>query len=233
VASALTRFVIAAGRSQALALPDPILDLPLRTDVLLAGMLEMAVALICLFGKQTSIKIASLVWLAATFSGYRAGLFWMGVHPQGTAIGSWTDPLHLAGTFIGYVTALLPFCFMAGSCFVAVGVLVHKWHHHYQRMFCPDCGGHIRFFEGDGGKSNSCPHCKSAIILRRAEEDLRMLCFFCQRHIQFPSHALGRKTKCPHCDREITLRAFWKVKTGKSENFAHTPVINLSNNENR
>jgi hypothetical protein len=232
-ASALTHFLIAAENSQALALPDPIIGLPLRTAVLLAGVLETTVALICLFWKQTSIKIVCLAWLATVLSCYRAGLFVMGVHPQGTPIGSLTDPLHLAGTFAGHITTLLPIFFVAGSYFMALWVWVHKRQSRYRRMFCPDCGGHIKFSEGDLGKSNPCPHCKNPIILRRPEDDLRMLCFFCQSHIQFPSHALGRKIKCPHCDKGITLQAFPEIKSAEYENGAHKAVVTLSSDKNK
>ena len=63
LAAALTRFLIAAGNAQVLSLPDPMLGIPLRYAVLLVGGFELAVALICLFGKRLGLQIGWLAWL--------------------------------------------------------------------------------------------------------------------------------------------------------------------------
>src|SRR6187397_2652616 len=92
--AALFRFVIAAGNAPALAMPDPMFGIPLRDSVWIVGVLELAVALLCLFGRNTSLQIACLTWLVTNFFVICISAFWMGLHPQGTCIGGLTDPLH-------------------------------------------------------------------------------------------------------------------------------------------
>ena len=71
LAAALIRFVIAAGNAPVLALPEPILCIPLRYAVLLVGAIEAAVALYRLFGRRIALQVGWLAWLAANFVFYR------------------------------------------------------------------------------------------------------------------------------------------------------------------
>jgi len=204
--AALLRFLIATSSAQALALPDPVLGIPLRIAVLLAGTLELAAALFCLFGRQTRLQLAGLVWLATNLVVFRVGLLWMHVHPQGTFLGSLTDPLQLAGTKIGFVVGLLPFGFVVGSYAAASSVWRGARRQESLKMSCPGCGGHIQFARQNLGQRVPCPHCRASVTLRPPDENLKMSCYFCQGHIAFPSHALGQKMPCPHCQKDITLK---------------------------
>lgn len=206
LAAALTRFLIAISSAQSLALPDPVLGIPLRLAVLLAGALELGAALFCLFGSRTRLQIAALVWLATNLVVYHVGLYWMKVHPQGTFLGSLTDPLHLAGTKMGLVVRVLPVVFVVGSYATAISVWRGARRKQFLKMSCPGCGGHIKFAFQNLGQKVSCPHCQTSVILRPPDESLKMSCFFCQGHIAFPSHALGQKMPCPHCQKDITLQ---------------------------
>ena len=212
-AAALIRFLIVAGNAPFLSLSDPLLGLPLRYTVLLAGVLELSVALICLFGKQLQFQIAWLAWLMTNFLVFQAGLFWTHCHVQATCIGSLTDPLRLSRGWIGVGIRLLPLCLAAGSFAAAAGFwltqpVVSRYRAaqaHWQRMFCPACGGHIKFATQNLGLVVPCPHCGTTATLRK-DEQIKMSCYFCEGHIGFPAHALGQKIKCPHCSRDITLK---------------------------
>jgi len=118
VAAALVRFLILFRPAQSLALPDPLLGIPLRPAVFLAGLLELAAGLICLFGKNSRLQAMVLAWLATNWVVYRIGLMWLGIHPQGTFLGMLTDPLKLAGTPAGFAVSWLPFVFV-GICYTA------------------------------------------------------------------------------------------------------------------
>jgi predicted RNA-binding Zn-ribbon protein involved in translation (DUF1610 family) len=209
LAAALIRFLIVFGNDPMLALPEPMLGIPLRLTLLIAGAFELLVALICLFGRQASYQINWLTWLVTNYFVYRIGLLIMGMHHQGTCIGGLTDPLHLANGVTGFILGLLPFYLLLGSC-VGLGwiwlgeVWVWKTADNL-KMSCPACGVHIKFAAQNLGQKIPCPQCQKNITLRKPDL-LKMACFFCREHIEFPSHAIGEKMPCPHCKMDITLK---------------------------
>ena len=228
LAGALIRFVIAAGNAQVLALPDPMLGIPLRYAVLLVGGFEMVVALICLFGKRVGFQIGWLAWTGTNYVVFWIGLVWQHFSPQGTCIGSLTDPLRVYYGTTGYVLQFLPFGLALGS----YAALLQLWfakrvkaeHPSAQtavansgtvgagpavlvrslKISCTACGGHVEFPTNLLGETIPCPHCRATIILKRAD-NIKMSCSSCGGHIEFPSHALGDKIPCPHCAKTITL----------------------------
>jgi predicted RNA-binding Zn-ribbon protein involved in translation (DUF1610 family) len=206
--AALERFLIAAGGASALSLPEPVLGIPLRYSVLLVAGFELCVAMICLLGRQTGLQLGWLAWLATNYVVYRIGLLTMGLHCQGTCIGSLTDPLHLARGTIGIMVGYLPFYLLLGS-YAALGWLWWAGRRakaaKFLKMSCPACGVHIRFDERNLGQKIPCPHCQKNITLRKPDL-LKIACFFCKEHIEFPSHAIGEKMPCPHCKMDITLK---------------------------
>jgi DNA-directed RNA polymerase subunit RPC12/RpoP len=223
LAAALIRFVIAAGNAQVLALPEPMLGIPLRYAVLAVGAFELVVALVCLFGKRVGLQIGWLAWLATNFLVFWIGLVWQHCSPQGTCIGSLTDPLRIYHGITGYVLQFLPFGLALGSYAAAVSF----WFSADARtarlagarqiadrrdataglmkMFCPACGGHVKFAAPNIGQQIPCPHCRVAIKLRQPDENLKMTCVLCGGHVEFPAHAVGQKIPCPHCAKTITL----------------------------
>lgn len=210
--AALIRFFIACGNAQVLALPDPLLGIPLRFTVLLAGGLEMLVACVCLFGRNVRLQTGWLLWLAINYLVVQFGLIWMNVHPQGTGIGSLTDPLHLTRGWTGLLVMAVPVYLVVGSCVAAVWLWIaspivarrQADQARQHKLSCPACGGHIQFRLENLGQRTLCPHCQSPVTLRKPE-NLKMPCYFCQQHIEFPAHAIGTKLPCPHCGKGITL----------------------------
>jgi hypothetical protein len=205
--AASIRFVIAAGSAQVLALPEPMLGIPIRYAVLMVGGLELAAALICLFGKQPGLQAAWLAWLATNFVVYRISLLWMNFHPQATCIGSLTDPFHLSHGMTGFVIGIMPLFLLVGGYAAMVWVWLQgrlPQTIESAKMACHACGIHIEFAIQYLGRKIPCPHCQTAITLRRPE-NLKMSCSFCREHIEFPSHALGQIIPCPHCKMDITL----------------------------
>ncbi|HEX5397561.1 MAG TPA: hypothetical protein VFY06_00745 [Verrucomicrobiae bacterium] len=221
--AALTRFLIATGNMQVLALPDPLLGIPLRYTVLIVGAFELVVALICLFGRRIGLQIGWLAWLGTNYLVVWIGLLAMHIHPQATGIGIFTDPLRVHRGLTGYVFALIPFCLALGSYAAAVsfwfsseGRTARLAEAHQtatrrdaktglMKMFCPACGGHVKFPAQNVGQQIACPHCRAAITLRPPDENLKMTCVLCGGHVEFPSHAIGQKIPCPHCAKMITL----------------------------
>ena len=222
LAAALIRFVIAAGNAQVLALPEPMLGIPLRYAVLAVGAFELVVALICLFGKRIGLQIGWLAWLATNYVVFWLGLVWQHCSPQGACIGGLTDPLHIYHGTTGYVFEFMPFGLLLGSCAAAAALwfssdaraarLAEARQLAAQRdataglmkMVCPACGGHVQFAPQNIGQQIPCPHCRKEMTLREPET-LKMTCVLCGGHIEFPPHAVGQKIPCPHCAKSITL----------------------------
>jgi len=228
LAAALIRFVIAAGNAQIMVLPDPMLGIPLRYAVLLVGGLELVVALICLFGSRVGLQLGWLAWLATNYVVFWIGLIWQHCAPQGTCIGSLTDPLRIYHGTTGYILQFIPFCLALGS----YAALLQLWFAkrvkvespsvqtavanpgtartgapvlvRSLKISCTACGGHVEFPTNLLGETIPCPHCRATIILKRAD-NIKMSCSSCGGHIEFPAHALGEKIPCPHCAKTITL----------------------------
>jgi len=229
LAAALIRFVTAAGNAPALALPDPMLGIPLRFGVLLVGGIELAIALVCLFGRQTMFQTGLLAWLSTNFVVLWIGLFWMNLHPQASCIGSLTDPLHLSRGMTGFIIQLLPLGLLLGSCVALFQLWLAKMGNAAQQLMqpvtimtgtdgagstvlarslkisCTACGGHVEFPTSRLGEKIPCPHCRATITLKRAE-NIKMSCPACDGHIEFPTYALGQKISCPHCHMDISLK---------------------------
>ena len=208
LAAALERLLVAAGHSAILALPDPMLGIELCLSVLLVGGIELIVALICLFGRQTGLQLGCLAWLTTNYAIYRMALPILGLHHQASCIGRLTDPLELTGGTLGVIAELWPICLLLGSYAAACGL----WRAgrkakaaQFLKMSCPACGIHIRFDEANLGQKVDCPYCRKTITLRKPDL-LKIPCFYCHKHIEFPSHAIGEKTTCPHCRTGIILK---------------------------
>lgn len=207
----LIRLLCIASPSEFWTFPDPLLGIHLRLATLLIGSIELGVALFCLVGKRLELRLALVAWLTTNFVVYWIGLISLGCHPQWSAVGTLMDPLQIARGNLGLVLRFAPGVLLVGSA----GLLVWLWFGRkfllrrqqaveLLKMFCPSCGGHIKFAPTNLGQKIPCPHCRTSISLRKPE-NLKMSCFFCQGHIAFPAHALGTKMPCPHCAKDITL----------------------------
>ena len=221
--AALTRLLIASGNMQALALPDPLLGVPLRYTMVIVGALELVVALICLFGRRVGLQIGWLAWLGTNYVVVWIGLLAMHIHPQATGIGIFTDPLQIHRGLTGCVFAIVPFFLALGSYTATISLwfsaegraerLAEARQSATRRdttaglmkMICPACGGHVKFPAQNIGRQIPCPHCQAAIRLQKPDETFKMTCVLCGGHVEFPPHAVGQKIPCPHCSKTITL----------------------------
>ena len=221
---ALDRFIIAAGNSSLLAFPEPMFGIPLRRAVWIIGGLELVVAIICLFRKNTDIQPVLLAVFATSFVGLQIGSFWMDEHPA-IFIGSLTDPLRISRGTMGFLIHLLPVYLLAGSyatlfllflskreriveSVAEIPVSVGHSNETFARsikMACTTCGGHIEFPTKFSGHQIPCPHCQSPVILKKAV-NLKISCAACDGHIEFPADALGQTIFCPHCNTSIILK---------------------------
>jgi hypothetical protein len=189
LAAALIRFFIATGHLSVLALPDPMLGISLRSALLIVGGIELAFALICLFGKNVRLQIGFLAWLSTCFVLFWLGLFWMHCHLQGTCLGSLNDPLNLSRGAIGYIMRFLPACLLLGS-YAAL----------FQLWLAKKGIAENRTMQTVPAKSSG-DGTGPAVLVRF----LKISCTACGGHIEFPTNLLGQKIPCPHCAKTITL----------------------------
>ncbi len=218
LAAALGRFLIAAGTSPALTLPEPFVGISIRTAVLLVGGFELVVALFCLFGRWPWLQLGGLGLLATGYAVYVLVLLAKGVQVQTSCLGSLTDPLRIYRGATGYALQFLPFGLALG-CYAAAVALWFSSEARTARLarsrqrdattglmklVCPACGGHVKFASQNIGQHIPCPHCQKEMTLRELENS-KMTCVLCGGHIEFPPHAVGQKIDCPHCAKTITL----------------------------
>lgn len=210
LAAALERLLIFLGNSPLVRHPDALLGIPVPLGVLAVGLAQLAAALVCLLGRSPRLSAVLVLWLGSNYVVFRAGLFWLGLHPDWTSIGALTDPLQLARGNSGMVVHYgVPGYLLAGSGAVLLWPWVRRTfppRSAFSKMSCPSCGGHIKFAVVNLGRPTACPHCKTSVRLRQPDENLKMSCYFCKGHLEFPAHALGTKMPCPHCRRDITLK---------------------------
>jgi hypothetical protein len=55
---------------------DPLFQVSMTVVFWIVGAVELAVGLVCLFGKQAWLKVSLILWLAMIFLAYQLGFFW-------------------------------------------------------------------------------------------------------------------------------------------------------------
>lgn len=191
---------------------DPVLQVSMRWLFWIVGVVMLAGGWHCLFGNRSFTQLALVAWIAANLVIYKVGLIWTGVQNSAVMLGSLPDTFGItAGTAVFLSNVVIVYLF-AGSFALMIWLWKQartgKWslfEDDLVRIFCPACGGHIRYAVQNSGQQIPCPHCKAEITLRKPE-NLKMSCFFCHGHIEFPSHSVGEKMPCPHCKQDITLK---------------------------
>ena len=92
--TAVAKFVSGAGDARVLEYPEPITSIPFKYVFWSLGVFELAIALVCFFGKRVGMQTCLLAWLATNFVAYRLGLLWLG-HKPCSCLGNLTDALHI------------------------------------------------------------------------------------------------------------------------------------------
>lgn len=170
--AALSRFWIAFSDASCLSLPDPVLGVRLQYTVLMVGVVELIIAVICLAEIKILYQVSCLTWLTTNYALFESGLRWMHFHPQTTCTGVLTDPLHLSQGLTGWATAALPLYLLTG-CYAALiylkvqpekSLAPHR-QEGFIKMACVLCDGHIEFPGHATGQKIPCPHCDKPITL--------------------------------------------------------------------
>jgi hypothetical protein len=195
---------------------DPIFGIPMPGFLLLLGVLESVVGLLCFIWKNMAGLAVVVLWLAVNLAVCQAGFGWLGVNGSGRGYfdcvtAAFALPTSLVEGVLRLITAYL----LVGSPLVLICCRIERKQALLQasqlasgellKNSCPACLGHILFSATNLGQKVPCPHCRADVTLRQTD-NLKMSCFFCNGHIEFPKYAIGEKVQCPHCKMDITLK---------------------------
>ncbi len=86
----------ALGSAKLLAVADPVIGITFGHLMLVVGMAEIVLALVCFFSKSPKVALGLVAWLTTNFLVYRLGLWWVGYHKPCSCLGNLTDALHIS-----------------------------------------------------------------------------------------------------------------------------------------
>ena len=103
------------GDSKLLGVSDPVLNVKFRHLMLIAGVTEITVALVCLVRKRRSLAVGLVAWLATNFAAYCFCLWWSGWHRPCPCLGNLTDALHISPQSADNISRAVLAYLLAGS----------------------------------------------------------------------------------------------------------------------
>jgi hypothetical protein len=87
------KLVSATGSARMFRLPDPLLTMSFRSEFILFGIIEIAIATICVFSHHPRLKAILIAWFSSSCVLYRTGLLWIGYHKPCPCVGQLTSRL--------------------------------------------------------------------------------------------------------------------------------------------
>jgi len=124
--TALAKLTSVSGSDGYLYIKDPLIGIPFRYLPLMAAVMEIIVAWLCVFGKSQLLKAACIGWLGGNLVIYRAGLWLIGYVRPCRCLGNLTTAIHLnphtADVMIKVILAYL----VAGSSLVLLSIWLRR-----------------------------------------------------------------------------------------------------------
>ncbi len=111
------------GDSQLLVVVDPILGIRFKHLMLLMGVGEIAIALVCFFVQRQTLALGLVAWLSTNFVVYRLGLWWMNWKKPCGCLGNLTDALGISPQAADNIMKVLLAYLLIGS----YGLLIWQW----------------------------------------------------------------------------------------------------------
>lgn len=109
------KLVSAFGTSMILSTADPVFMMQFRYLLIVASLLELFVATICLFGKNDLQKVSLVAWLATVFACYRFSSSLLGYQRPCPCMGSLTDALHISSQTSDTIMTIVLIYLLTGS----------------------------------------------------------------------------------------------------------------------
>jgi DNA-directed RNA polymerase subunit RPC12/RpoP len=184
---------------------EPLFGLRTNTVFWILGTEATALALACVYMRQSRLKLGLVLWFAATVVIYWLGLRWQGVDSLRGYIAGLAHTFTIPGGLTITLLTLLFSYLLVGSVALLVWDCLAGPEELELKATCVHCGGHIAFSSDNLGQKIPCPHCSKETTLRKPSM-VKTSCYFCQGHIEFPTHAIGQRIHCPHCKMGIILK---------------------------
>jgi hypothetical protein len=184
---------------------EPLFGLRTSTLFWILGTQATALALACVYMRQSRLKLGLVLWFAATVVIYWLGLRWQGVDSLRGYIAGLANTFKIPGGLTITLLTLLFSCLFTGSAALLLWDCLARPEEVQLKAACIHCGGHIAFSSDNLGQKILCPHCFKETTLHKPGM-LKMSCHFCKGHIEFPAYAIGEEIHCPHCNMDITLK---------------------------
>jgi hypothetical protein len=154
---------------------DPVFEISTAVLFWIILVLELAVALVCLFGRQIWLQASLVFWLAMNLAAYQWALASSGVT---NGFKGYLGPLADAfGILPGMVEMALKAAvsfLLLGSFLVLSSLAVRKFlgsrsteTPEYSKIACPHCAGRIAFPTSGAGMQIPCPHCAAGVTLEQ------------------------------------------------------------------
>lgn len=105
--TAVAKLISAAGNALVLKVYDPVLLIPLRYLLLIAGIFELMVALFCFFGRRTGAQACVIAWLATNFLVYRIAFILGGYRKPCPCLGDLAQAIHIPQRIADTVTSVV------------------------------------------------------------------------------------------------------------------------------
>jgi hypothetical protein len=92
----IAKIISVFGTQMMLLQSDPLIGISFRHLLLLAGLVELAIACLCLFTNRLKLNTLLIAWMSTTFLVYRMGLWQMHWQRPCHCLGNLTDALHIS-----------------------------------------------------------------------------------------------------------------------------------------
>lgn len=79
-----------------LGVVDPIIGVTFGRLMLVVGVAEIVVAMVCFYGRWQTLALGLVACLSSNFVIYRVGLWWIGWQKPCSCLGNLTDALHIS-----------------------------------------------------------------------------------------------------------------------------------------
>jgi len=110
------KVVSSLGQAKVLALQDPILGLSFGKLMLVVGLVELVIAVLCLLPSASpQVKLGLVTWVATSFLAYRIGLWAVDWHRPCGCMGALAGALHLSDQMADNVMKALLVYLLTGS----------------------------------------------------------------------------------------------------------------------
>jgi hypothetical protein len=113
----------AFGAAGILAIPDQVLGVQYRPLLVMAGLLELGIAYVCIFTGKHNLSLALTAWIATEFLLYRIGLLLLANPHPCRCLGDVTDALHISPVVADNLMKGVLTYLLVGS----YGVLLSNW----------------------------------------------------------------------------------------------------------